>query len=72
MSMVKNGYQPVYRQKSFAFGDIKQSGDRPVQEVTIIDLEGNVWTALYTMQKQPDGSWKISACTLVKVPGVNA
>ena len=72
MSMVKNGYQPVYRQKSFAFGEIKQSGDRPVQEVTIVDREGNVWTALYTMQKQPDGTWKISGCTLAKVPGVNA
>jgi hypothetical protein len=72
MSMVKNGYQPVYRQKSFTFGEIRQSGDRPVQEVTIIDVEGNVWTALYTMQKQPDGTRKISGCTLAKVPGVNA
>src|SRR3954470_20734542 len=31
MSMVKKGYQPVYRQKSFSFGEIMQSGDRPVQ-----------------------------------------
>jgi hypothetical protein len=72
MSMVKNGYQPVYRQKSFTFGEIRQSGDRPVQEVTIVDVEGNVWTALYTMQKQPDGTWKISGCTLAKVPRVSA
>ena len=33
---------------------------------------GPVWTALYTMQKQPDGSWKISACVLVEVPGADA
>ena len=72
MSMVKNGYQPVYRQKSISFGEISGSADRPVQHVTIVDMNGKLWEALYTMQKQPDGTWKISGCVLIPVPGVGA
>ena len=72
MSMVKNGYQPVYRQKSISFGEITGNADRPVQHVTIVDMNGKLWEALYTMQKQPDGTWKISGCILVQVPGVGA
>jgi hypothetical protein len=72
MSMVKNGYQPVYRQKSLSFGEITGNADRPVQHVTIVDTNGRVWEALYTMQKQPDGTWKISGCVLAQVPGVGA
>ena len=72
MSMVKNGYQPVYRQKSMSFGEISGSADRPVQHVTIVDMNGKLWEALYTMQQQPDGAWKISGCVLVQVPGVGA
>ena len=72
LSMVKNGYRPVYRQKSFAFGEITEAAGRPVQHVTIVDATGKLWTALYTMQKQPDGSWRISACVLVEMPGADA
>ena len=71
MSMVKKGYQPVYRQQSFEFGEVTETAGRPTQHVTIVDVNGKVWTALYTMQKQPDGSWKISGCILVQVPGVS-
>jgi hypothetical protein len=28
------------------------------------------WEALYTLERQPDGSIKISGCVLVKAPGV--
>jgi hypothetical protein len=71
MSMVKNGYQPVYRQQSFTFGEITEADGRTIQHVTIVDASGKVWTALYTMQKQPDGTWKISGCVLVQAPGVS-
>jgi hypothetical protein len=71
MSMVKKGYQPVYRQQSFAFGEISETDGRPTQHVTIVDAAGKVWTALYSMQKQPDGTWKISGCILVQIPGVS-
>lgn len=35
MSMVQNGYPPVYRHKSFEFGDSKSDGSRIAQHVHI-------------------------------------
>lgn len=73
LSMVKKGYAPVYRRQSYAFGKIgTEMGGQPTQHVTIIDANGKAWTALYAMERQPDGSWKISGCSLVEAPGADA
>ena len=71
MQMVQQGYPPVYRQKSFNFGDVTRDTGRPEQEVTIVDLNGQVWTAIYSFERQPNGSWKISGCRLVRAPGAD-
>jgi hypothetical protein len=73
LSMVKQGYAPVYRRQSYAFGAIgNEMGGQPTQHVTIIDANGKAWTALYAMERQPDGSWKISGCSLVEAPAADA
>jgi hypothetical protein len=73
MSMVKQGYPPIYRRQSYSFG---QAGldvtGAPIQRVTIIDMNGKAWIAIYTMERQPDGSWKIVGCRLVEVPAADA
>jgi Domain of unknown function (DUF4864) len=66
MSMVRSAYAPVYRHRSFEFGEAKTSEGKIVQEVQIIDADGAAWEALYTLELQPDGSFKISACALKK------
>jgi Domain of unknown function (DUF4864) len=66
MFMVRNGYAPVYRHRSFEFGPAKFADGRIVQEVHIIDANGEAWEALYTLEPQSDGSLKISACVLKK------
>jgi hypothetical protein len=73
MEMVRNGYRPVYRPNSYAFGDITdEMSGRPTQRVTIIDDHGKAWIALYAFEKQPDGSWKIIGCSLVESQGGEA
>lgn len=73
MSMVKKGYPQVYRQQSFTFGEVTtEMMGRPTQRVTIVDVNGKIWTALYSLEKQPDGTWKISGCSLVQVPAADA
>ena len=69
MYMVRNGYAPVYRHKSFEFGRATTSDGKIMQEVHIIDTDGVAWVALYTLEQQSDGSLKISACTLSKLAG---
>jgi hypothetical protein len=66
MGMVRSGYAPVYRHKSFDFGEGHAADGQIVQHVDIVDANGAVWDALYTLAPQPDGSLKITGCTLVK------
>ena len=69
MELVRRGYQPVYRSRSHAFGELKETAAGLEQIVDIVDAAGEFWTARYTLEKQPDGSWKITSCMLLKKPG---
>jgi hypothetical protein len=66
MSMVQQTYTPVYRHKSFEFGEQRAEGRLIAQRVHIIDANGEAWEALYTLEQQPDGSLKITGCSLLK------
>jgi Domain of unknown function (DUF4864) len=64
--MVQNSYAPVYRHKSFEFGEARTEGTWIAQRVHIIDANGEAWEAMYTLERQSDGSYKITGCTLLK------
>ena len=66
MAMVRGSYAPVYRHKSFEFGEARVSDGRIAQRVDIVDDDGVAWQALYTLERQPDGSLKITGCSLLK------
>ena len=66
MQMVQQGYPPVYRHKSFEFGEARSAGGRIAQRVHIVDDNGEAWEAMYTLEQQPDGSLKITGCSLLK------
>ncbi len=50
MSMVRNSYPPVYRHKSFDFGEARVSDGTIAQRVHIVDADGIPWEALYTLE----------------------
>jgi hypothetical protein len=66
LGMVQRSYAPVYRHKSFEFGEARVSDGTIAQQVHIIDADGMPWEALYTLELQPDGSVKITGCVLLK------
>jgi len=66
LSMVQRSYAPVYRHKSFEFGEAQIADGKIAQRVHIVDADGNAWEALYTLEPQPDGSLKIIGCVLLK------
>jgi hypothetical protein len=66
MAMVRNSYAPVYRHKSFEFGEARTADGKIAQRVHILDADGVPWEALYTLEVQPDGSLKITGCMLLK------
>jgi hypothetical protein len=66
MSMVQNSYAPVWRHKSFEFGEARVEGNWVAQRVHIVDADGEAWEALYTLEQDADGSFKITGCSLLK------
>lgn len=73
MRMVQQGYPQVYRPQSFRFGDAGFSASgRPTQRVSIVGPDGMSYEAIYTMEQQPDGTWAINGCAIVRAPDISA
>ncbi len=64
LEMVKPGYGPVYRPRAVEFRDIVEHDLGLEQRVFVIGPDGRGYIAHYMMEKQPDGSWRISGCYL--------
>jgi len=64
--MVTQAYQPVYRPRGVEFRALKPSEFGPTQEVFVVGPDGLSYLAYYTMEKQADGTWRISGCYLVR------
>nr|RAV92019.1 DUF4864 domain-containing protein [Aerococcus mictus] len=66
MNMVRQGYAPLVRPKRVEFGKSAGSDGKIAQHVHIVDSDGVAWAALYTLEQQPDGTIKITGCSLLK------
>lgn len=65
MGMVANGYQPVARPRNFAFGRTEESADgRISQEVLLVGPDGKGYRALYVLERQADGMFRIVSVSL--------
>lgn len=68
MAMVRGGYRAVYRPRQVEFGELRVVDGVPTQEVHFIGPDGRAVTAIYQMQQQSDGSWKINGVYMVETP----
>jgi hypothetical protein len=66
MAMVRRGYEPVYRPRDVRFGDLIDVEQTLVQKVIVTTPDGKQVLALYSMERQSDGSWRISGCMLAE------
>ncbi len=65
LAMVKSGYAPVYRPKALRFLELVTAHGAPMQRVEVTDLRGQVQIAVYSMEKQLSGDWRINGCWLM-------
>jgi len=72
MAMVKAAYPQVYRPREVEFQSLADSARGPIQEVIVVGPDGVPVMALYVMEKQPDGSWRINGCYLTRIPDQSA
>ncbi|MFI5024801.1 MAG: DUF4864 domain-containing protein [Alphaproteobacteria bacterium] len=66
MDMVKRAYQPVYRPREREFRALTTGEEGPVQKVLLVGPDGRLVLALYSMEREADGSWRIAGCVLVE------
>ena len=65
LAMVRQAYPLIYRQHSFSFGtSMTDEHGRLLQKLRLVGDNGNEAVALYTMEKEPDGNWRIAGCSL--------
>lgn len=70
IAMVEKGYAPVLRPRSYRFETAEETAeDEIAQGMSLQDESGIDWVALYTLQRQVDGQWRITGCQLKKAPG---
>jgi hypothetical protein len=62
MAMVRAGYPVVYRPASVIFLAPLRSQGQLFQGVQLTDADGSLWLATYHLERQSDGSWRISGC----------
>jgi len=68
LEMVRTGYFPVYRAQDVTFRDVAIENGAPVQAVEIHDVQGDGVLALYFMERQPDGSWRLNGVLMTRLP----
>ncbi|MDY6937718.1 MAG: DUF4864 domain-containing protein [Cyanobacteriota bacterium] len=67
MQMVVTAYEPVYRPRSVLFEEPTILRSVPAQPVFLLSRDGTPVTALYLMERQVNGSWRINGCFLIPV-----
>jgi Domain of unknown function (DUF4864) len=67
MTMVKQSYEPVYRPRSVIFESLTTLQDNWTQPVLLLSPQGIPVRALYLMEHQRTGDWRINGCYLVPV-----
>ena len=69
MTMVRKGYPVVYRPTSVRFLEPVQEGDTLLQRVRMTDDLGVPWMVIYSLERQDDKSWRITACVAARGDG---
>lgn len=65
MNMVTNGYPPVGQPQTYSFGKVRETSPTSIiQQVLIVGPDGKDYEAVYTLELQPDGSFRITGCSL--------
>lgn len=65
LDMVRRAYPAVHRPRAMEFTELRLSEGAVVQEVELVGPDGALETALYTMERDAAGMWRISGCTLI-------
>lgn len=69
LAMVREGYPVVYRPASVGFLAPEANGATVIQAVEMADRDGTLWVAVYQLERQRGGAWRITSCELMPSDG---
>ena len=66
LAMVRGAYPMVYRPAAFSFLKPEEDSGEVMQLVQITDDHDKSWLVLFSLERQPDASWRISGCAVAE------
>jgi len=69
LAMVRGIYPMVVRPASVAFLEVELQAREAWQLARIVDGSGKPWLALFILERQPDGKWRIGGCSVSEMRG---
>jgi hypothetical protein len=72
VTMVKSGYESVYRNRSATFLEASVVDGSIIQAMRIVESDGDVVIALFSMERQANGDWRVAGCELAPSDLVSA
>ena len=66
LDMVRRSYPAVHRPRSVDFAELLVGDDTVVQQVELVGPSGEAELALYSMQRDAAGQWRIDGCVLAR------
>lgn len=66
MAMVRRSYQPVYHPRDLAFTDLSRQDGVVTQQVELTGPDGDDALAIYTLEPDGQGGWRITGCYLTR------
>jgi hypothetical protein len=66
LALVRGNYPMVYHPAGVAFLVPQMDKDQVLQAVAIRDADDKTWIALFSLERQPDNSWRIGACIVAE------
>jgi hypothetical protein len=68
LALVRGAYPMIYQPASITFMRPELRGSAVLQLAEITDGQGKSWLALFSLEQQPDASWRISGCIVAENP----
>ena len=65
LDMVRRAYPAVHRPRAMEFTGLRLGEGGVVQEVELVGPDGALQLALYSMERDAAGAWRIAGCALV-------
>lgn len=71
LRLIKEQYTPIYRHRFAIFSMPEIIDGNTLQIVRLTDSDNLVWLAIYRVQQEVDGSWKIDGCKLLETTSIS-